>query len=660
MSTVSTKPILAFAGYCLDAHKRLLRAPDGAPVNLSARAFETLLYLASHPHELVSKRRLMEAVWPNSAVEDNNLNQQISTLRKALGEAAGEHRFIATVTGQGYRFVQDVQRLESLPLAADGPGPSSQVGEDAGEPPTGEPPRSAVPNAGRRAGRKWLRRPVLAAAVVVAVLLGAAYALMAERQSMRTDAEGPSIAVLPFADLSPKHDQSDFADGLSEELLTALGQLNGLRVIGRTSSFSFKGKNEDVRRVAATLGVRHVLEGSVRREGDRLRITAELVDGTNGSQQWIQTYDRTLGDVFAIQKEIAESVAATLRLALRPERVAATTGGTRNVEAYEAYIAARAVTNNGGSTRSRDAIGLLERAVRLDPNFALAWAALAQAYTSAVDFPRSSALSLTPAELEQRISKAALRAFELAPDAPATLLAAGMVSMRNRDWAEAERRLSRAVELAGPYDYDANFVYALFLMDVGRATEAIPYEERAMRAEPLLMRPVAFLAALDEMRGELDKAEALLRASKDRMGQQTMRRQGLTMIYLARHDVSWLRSSLTENGQPCDWLDDPARGLTDLRARYVQAAGSGSSGQLVPVALFASLLGDQRLSLDALRAMGPTPNLITLWRPALSEVRRQPGFETLVRDLGLVDYWRASGDWGDFCRDNGSGSFVCS
>lgn len=654
MSAVSTKPILTFAGYCLDAQKRLLRAPDGAPVNLSSRAFETLLYLASHPHELVSKRRLMQAVWPNSAVEDNNLNQQISTLRKVLGETAGEHRFIITVTGRGYRFVQDVQRLESLPLVADGPRPSPQVGEDAGG-----PPRGAVPNAGRRAGRKWLRPPALAAAVVVVLLLGGAYALMAQRPSTRTEAEGPSIAVLPFADLSPEHDQTDFADGLSEELLTALGQLNGLRVIGRTSSFSFKGKNEDVRRVASTLGVRHMLEGSVRRDGDRLRVTAELVDGTNGSQQWVQTYDRTLGDVFAIQKDIAESVAATLRLALRPERVAATVGGTRNVEAYEAYIAARAVTNNGGSTRARDAIGLLERAVRLDPNFALAWAALAQAYTSAVDFPLSSALSLTPAELEQRISKAALRAFELAPDAPATLLAAGTVSMRNRDWAEAERRLSRAVELAGPYDYDANFLYALFLMDVGRATEAIPYEQRAMRAEPLLMRPVAFLAALDEMRGDLDKAEALLRASKDRMGQQTMRRQGLTMIHLARHDVSWLRSSLTENGQPCDWLDDPARGLTDLRARYVAAERSGSSGQLMPVALFASLLGDQRLSLDALRAMGPTPNLITLWRPALSEVRRQPGFETLVRDLGLVDYWRASGDWGDFCRDNGSGSFVC-
>jgi TolB-like protein/DNA-binding winged helix-turn-helix (wHTH) protein len=409
MSTVPTKPILAFAGYYLDARNRLLIGPDGAPVNISSRAFETLYYLASHPHELHPKKRLMEAVWPNSAVEDNNLNQQISTLRKLLGEAAAEQRFIVTVTGRGYRFVQDVRPLDSIPAPADGSRASSECALDVGD--------AADAAAATRPVRRQFRPAALAvvAAVAAVILLGAAYVLVAERQSDRTDADLPSIAVLPFANLSPDRDQDFFADGLSEELLTALGRLNGLRVIGRTSSFSFKGKNEDVRRVAATLGVQHVLEGSVRRDGNRLHITAELVDAANGTQLWAETYDRKLGDVFAIQREIADSVAATLRLAFRPGRDAAAAGGTRNVEAYEAYLAARAITNDGGSTRARDAIGLLERAVQLDPEFALAWAALAEDYMYAVDFPRSSALPLTPLELEQRITKAALRAFELAP-----------------------------------------------------------------------------------------------------------------------------------------------------------------------------------------------------------------------------------------------------
>jgi TolB-like protein/DNA-binding winged helix-turn-helix (wHTH) protein len=659
MSTAEPEANLAFAGYFLDARKRLLIGPDGTPVNMSSRAFETLHYLASHPHELIDKHRLMKAVWANSVVEENNLNQQISTLRKVLGEAAGNHRFIVTVSGRGYRFVEDVQRVGSLPFAAEGPRESSAP--VAGNGSADDSPARNVSDAAARRGWRTLWPGAVVAAIVV-LMVGAAYVVLAGREWGRAvPMEVPSIAVLPFADVSPNHDQGYFADGLSEELLNALGRLNGLRVIGRTSSFSFKGKNGDVRKVAAALGVQHVLEGSVRRDGDHLRITAQLVDATNGSQLWAGMYDRRLGDVFAIQKQIADSVADTLQLTLRPARVAAIAGGTRNIEAYEAYLSARAVTNNGGSTRASEAVGLLERAVQLDPDFALAWAALAEGYTFAVDFPPSSAVPLTPVELQRRISRAALRAFELAPEAPQTLRSAGMVSMQNRDWAEAERRLRRAGELAGPYDYDANLLYAWFLMNVGRASEAIPYEERAMRAEPLLMRPVAFLAALYEMRGELDKAEALLLASKDLKGNEAMRRQGLIMIRLARHDRSGLRRLLTEKGGtlPCASLDNPRQALEDVRRSYADAMRSGAHGQLVPVAQFASFLGDQALALDALRATGPTQNLFVIWRPALSEVRRLPGFEEFVRELGLVDYWRASGDWGEFCRETGGGGFTC-
>src|SRR5690606_32103947 len=141
----------------------------------------------------------------------------------------------------------------------------------------------------------------------------------------------------------------------------------------------------------------------------------------------------------------------------------------------------------------------------------------------------------------QRISRAALRAFELAPDAPQTLRSAGMVSMQNRDWQEAGRRLRRAVEIAGPYDYDANLHYALFLMNVGRATEARTYVERAMRAEPLLLRPVTCMTALHEMRGELDEPEALLLSSSRPAGDDTMRRNALVMVHLGRRDEAGLR-----------------------------------------------------------------------------------------------------------------------
>src|ERR1044071_3241313 len=189
--TTPAETMLAFAGYCLDVRRRLLIGPNGRPVDISSRAFELLHYLASHPHELLDKQRLLKAVWHNTVVEENNLHQQISALRKVLGEAAGEHRFIVTVTGQGFRFVQDVERLDSIPVAPEADAATPEVA-----------PRM----------RPRLRDVRAAAAAVGLILIaGVAYALLIGRAPPSPGAtvatEVPSIAVLPFADLSAQHDQ---------------------------------------------------------------------------------------------------------------------------------------------------------------------------------------------------------------------------------------------------------------------------------------------------------------------------------------------------------------------------------------------------------------------------------------------------------------------
>jgi DNA-binding winged helix-turn-helix (wHTH) protein len=500
MTAPEPDTILMFAGYRLDARKRRLLAPDGTPISLASRAFDTLYCLASHPHELIDKQRLMQAVWHDTVVEENNLNQQISALRKILGDAADNPRFIVTDARRGFRFIQDVRRLDT---------------------------RNAAAESDRSDRRKW-RAPwqAIAGATAALLIMGAMLSSVpADRPSRST----PSIA--------------------------------------------------------------------------------------------------------------------------------ASAGGTRNLEAYEAYLAAQAVTNNVGFSEARDAIRLLERAVQLDPSFAMAWAALAEAYTFAADFPASLALPLTPVQLQQRMSRAALRALELAPDAPQSLRSAGMVSMRNRDWIDAERRLRRAVELAGPYDYESNLLYAWFLMNVGRVTEAIPYEERAVRAEPLLLRPVTLRAALHEMHGEVEEAAALVLASKRLRGQEILRRQELIMICLARAERSDLMRTATMPGagRAC-----PSPSLEQLRDRYQQAVSSGSLGQLLPVVLLAPHLGDPALAMKALRAIGPTTqNLFAVWRPALREVRRRPEFQEFVHDVGLADYWHTSGHWGEFCHESDQG-LVCS
>jgi DNA-binding winged helix-turn-helix (wHTH) protein/Tfp pilus assembly protein PilF len=511
--TTPADTMLAFAGYVLDVRRRLLIGPDGAVVDISSRAFELLHYLASHPHELIDKQRLMKAVWHNTFVAENNLHQQISALRKVLGEAAGEHRFIVTVTGQGFRFVQNVERVASAPAAV---APSAI---DANQ---------STPDI--QPGRRYLR-PVVTAAISVMLIAGATYALWVAREPA--------------------------------------------------------------------------------------------------------------------PPRFAASISAAQH--------AARAGTTRNVEAYEAYLAARAVMNRFGSSHAREAIELLERAVHLDADFALAWAALAEAYTYIPSAP-----PLTPLQLQQRISSAALRAFELAPDAPETLRSAGMVSMQNRHWAEADRRLHRAVELAGPYNYDSNMLYATFLMNVGRVRDAVPYVERAMRAEPLLLRPVVFRAALHEVQGDLAAAESLLNASAALGGHDSMRKQGLIMIGLARHDRHALRRLLVEDGAPCPMLDDaPPLARKNLRRDYDDARMRGTRTDLLPMADFAVFLGDRKLSLEAVFASASSQNLHGIWRAPLREVRRLPEFEEFVRKVGLVEYWRTTGEWGDFCHDAGNGRVTC-
>ena len=181
-----------------------------------------------------------------------------------------------------------------------------------------------------------------------------------------------------------------------------------------------------------------------------------------------------------------------------------------------------------------------------------------------------------------------------------------------------------------------------------------------MRAEPLLLRPVTFLAALYEMHGELDKAEALIQASNHLQGNEALRDQALIMIYLARRDSTALRRVLADEGGRVSYVDDPQGSLKGLWERYADATSRGAHGQLIPVAIFAAFLGDHALSLEALGTYAPTTqNLQGLWRPVLSEVRRRPGFDELVEDLWLADYWRSSGNWGEFCAEIGSEEITC-
>jgi len=295
-------------------------------------------------------------------------------------------------------------------------------------------------------------------------------------------ADDNSIAVLPFVDMSQTKDQEYFSDGLSEELLNQLAQVPQLRVIARTSSFSFKGKEASITDIANALKVAHVLEGSVRKSGSTLRITAQLIRAADSSHLWSQTYDRSVDDVFKVQDEISREVVAALKLKLLPENLPDNTQHTKNPAAYEQYLLGKEATRTGGRAAVEAALAAFQRAVALDPNYANAVAQVANQQGSMTDFQD------TPAQREAMIDRSiatATHAIELAPELPDGYSVRGNQRHRLRwDWQGAQQDLARALQI-DPNRAATLRSYSLALSSLGRADEAIKVARKAAELDPL-------------------------------------------------------------------------------------------------------------------------------------------------------------------------------
>jgi TolB-like protein/Tfp pilus assembly protein PilF len=335
---------------------------------------------------------------------------------------------------------------------------------------------STVPVISHRSSGKsrWI-----AALVVLLVVAGGYIALSRGRGG--TPGHLASAAVLPFTDLSPGKDQEYFSDGLTEELITSLSRVEGIRVAARTSSFQFKGQPADVREVGRRLEVGAVLEGSVRKSGNRLRVSAQLSSAKDGYQLWSDSYDRDLADVFAVQEEIARAIVSALRIRLgaKPDSVLAVQP-TRNLEAYDLYLKGRFAWNQRTGGALKEAVRYLEQAVALDSSFATAWSALADAYILVVSYA-----GLSPKEYWPKAKAAATTALRLdSTSAEAhTSLAYGTM-LYEWKWEEAEASFRRAIA-ANPNYATAHHWYADFLAGRGRLDESLREMRRAHELDPL-------------------------------------------------------------------------------------------------------------------------------------------------------------------------------
>ena len=316
-----------------------------------------------------------------------------------------------------------------------------------------------------------------------------AAAAPAERRSVATPEPPPapvpaavtaateSVAILPFVDMSPERDQEYFCDGIAEEIINALCCMRNLRVASRTSSFRFKGHAADIREIGRALGVGSVLEGSVRKAGNRVRITTQLVSTADGYHLWSESFDRDLGDVFALQAEIAQRMLKALKLSLdRRETAMLERGGTTNAEAYDLYLRGRSHMRYG--TNSRPAVDLFRRALERDPSFAQAHAEIA----SAIALRGMWRVNVTPAEIEEAM-EASRRALELEPLLPEAYVArACLLSMEGKDDA-AVQDFEQAIRL-NPTAYYTHYLYARHLFAIGRIAESVRMYAEADRLQP--------------------------------------------------------------------------------------------------------------------------------------------------------------------------------
>jgi len=329
--------------------------------------------------------------------------------------------------------------------------------------------------AAQPAGRRW---PIGLAALAGVILIGLSAWWLATGR-IRGTGTYDSIAVLPFANLSGNEDLEYFSDGLSEELLNALAGVEDLRVAARTSSFAFKGTNADIRTIADSLGVETVLEGSVRRSGDQVRITVQLIDAEHGFHLWSHEYDRGLEDVFATQDEIASAVTAALLPRLRDEEAPMTRGGTKNVQAYDLYLKGREKWRTRDVDLLNEAVDDFRAAIDRDPAFAMAWSGLADAIDALV-WRDVEAVDLLP---EGRL--AALRALALEPEMAEGWASAGVLAAEfDGDYEVGELALRRALQLRPSYA-NANQQLSGVLANTGRVQDGLRYMERAVALDPL-------------------------------------------------------------------------------------------------------------------------------------------------------------------------------
>jgi DNA-binding winged helix-turn-helix (wHTH) protein/TolB-like protein/Flp pilus assembly protein TadD len=483
-------PIYEFGEFRLDAAKRLLLRDDGRPVPLTPKVFDTLLYLLRHNGKVIDKDELMREIWTDTIVEENNLNKNISTLRHLLGEKPGEHRFIATVPGKGYKFVAEVKETDDEEKSGEGSGGLNsdklQISNFQFQ------DRNQKPKAEDR-----LRNFKITLFASLVLLVAASLAVYFWQQTPPKPSI-KTVAVLPFKPLVAEGRDEALEVGMAETLIARLGNNPEFVVRPLSSVRRYGNLEQDALIAGRALDVDSVLDGNIQRWGDKIRVNVSLFRVADGTLLWSGTFDEQLTHIFTVQDSISERVATALKIRLGSTEKKR---DTENVEAYQLYMKGRYHALKLTRAETDKGINYFQQAIEIDPNYALAYVGLAQALSS-----MALTSGLPSWEAMPKAKAAALRAIEIddaIAEAHATL---GLIMFwYDWDWQASEEQYLRALEL-NPNSAEGRFSYAHLLSNIGQHEQALAEIKLSRELDPLSLRTNALEGQILFFAGKYDEA----------------------------------------------------------------------------------------------------------------------------------------------------------
>lgn len=625
---VGENAVKRFGDYRLDTHKRVLYKGED-PISLMPKAFDLLRYLVENNSRVVGKDELMEAVWPDTVVEESNLSQNISILRKVLGEKPAENRFIATVPGRGYKFVAGV---------------TADTGEESTSSrstPDDELPHAKQPSPDQSPGRSRFLIAGVAVALCLTLLVLVIYWNRSSSPNDTTVGPLRTIAVLPFKPLAQNERDETLELGMADTLISKLSESTELIVRPISSVRRFSSIDQDALEAGRQLGVEAVLDGSIQRSGDTIRVNVRLVGTNDGSSIWSATYDEPASDLFKLQDAISSRVAGALQIRLGKARAPYTS----NLDAYRLYMTGRLQVLRATRPELLQGIQSFRRAIELDPNYALAYAGMADAY-------RTLALGgeMRPSEVFPEARAAAHRAVQLDDSlAEAHMVLGSTLFWCDWDWAGSEEQFKRALQL-NPNIADTHSEYAFLLSNMGRHDEALTLIRTALQLDPLNVRTNARYGQFLNHAGLTNEALQALRLTMQLDRDYWLSYQFASSTHLTRREYREAFDSAEAAQRLNSESTRPMVYGGYAKARLGDAAGAGrtldtllslSKERYVPnvnIAVLWLTLGEQEKALDSLElAFEEKDSWMTFLMvdPIWSEMKGNPRFDHLLRKMNF-------------------------